>query len=281
MIRHDWTQPLPKSEILDLSNNVCYDKFLDRNVEHSVSTYPDDAEAYRLLSQYYSISPYNIAIGYGSSDIILRILKLYQGNSLKIVSPTWQLAQLYAHHIGYEIKDDADILYIANPNGLTGKALSKNEILSLLPTYKLVIVDEAYCDFSDCSVLDNSITADNLIVVKTLSKTIASPGLRFGYCFSNSDIINRIQNVRPGYVTTNATIPALNKLLPQIGMHISRMLETRNYIEDKYDVVPSEGNYVLFKTRYSLPVKMKEVNELFRMSLTDIDTFKKFENELR
>ena len=281
MIRHDWTQPLPKSEILDLSNNVCYDKFLDRNFEHSVSTYPDDAEAYRLLSQYYNISPYNIAIGYGSSDIILRILKLYQGNSLKIVNPTWQLAQLYAHHIGYEIKDDADILYIANPNGLTGKALSKNEILSLLTTYKLVIVDEAYCDFSDCSVLDTSITADNLIVVKTLSKTIASPGLRFGYCFSNLDIINRIQNVRPGYVTTSATIPALNKLLPQIGMHISRMLETRNYIEDKYDVVPSEGNYVLFKTKHNLPVKMKEVNDLFRMSLTDIDTFKKFENELR
>jgi len=281
MIRHDWTQPLPKSEILDLSNNVCYDKFLDTNFEHSVSTYPDDAEAYRLLSEHYAVSPYNISIGYGSSDIILRILQLYQGNSLQIVNPTWQLAQLYAHHIGYEIKDDADILYIANPNGLTGKALSKNEILSLLPNYKLVIVDEAYCDFSDCSALDTSITADNLIVVKTLSKTIASPGLRFGYCFSNSDIINRIQNVRPGYVTTSATIPALNKLLPQIGMHISRMLETRKYIEDKYDVVPSEGNYVLFKTRYSLPVKMKEVNELFRMSLTDIDTFKKFENELR
>lgn len=281
MIRHDWTKPLLKSEILDLSNNVCYDKFLDTNFEHSVSSYPDDAEAYRLISQYYNVSPYNIAIGYGSSDVILRILQLYQGNSIEIVTPTWQLAELYAQHIGYTIKDNADILYIANPNGLTGKALSKNEVLSLFPKYKLVIVDEAYGDFSDCSVIDTSITIDNLIVVKTLSKTIASPGLRFGYCFSNSDIINKLQNVRPGYVTTSATVPALNKLLPQVCTHINRMLETRSYIEDKYDVVPSEGNYVLFKTKYSFPIRMKEVNGLFRMSLTDIDTFKKFEDELK
>lgn len=279
MKRNYWTSNLPNSNLLNLSCNVCYDQYLDLNIEQTISYYPDEAESYNLLSQYYNIPSENIAIGYGSAELILRIFNLYKNFSLKIITPTWQLAELYAYHIGMNIKENADILYIVNPNGLSGKSLPTEEILELAKKYKLLIVDEAYGDFSNCSVLNESLLLDNLIVIKTLSKTIASPGLRFGYCFSNTDIIDKIQNVRPGYVTTGATVPALKKLLPQINSHIGRMLSTRNYIESKYDVIPSQGNYVLFKNDPKFSILTKEINGLFRMSLTDIDTFKRLENE--
>ena len=281
MNRRDWTTALPNSNMLDLSSNICYDRYLNISVEQNNQRYPDSSEAYDLLSSYYNTSPYNIAIGYGSCELILRILQAYREWTLHIVTPTWQLAELYAYYIGMKQQVNADILYIANPNGLTGQALSVKDILGMLPNYKLVIVDEAYGDFSNCSVLKYATTADNLIVVKTLSKTIASPGLRFGYCFSNTRIIKHIQDSRPGYVTTGATVNALKKLLPHIDLHVARMIDTRDYIESKYMVVPSEGNYVLFRQDPHLPVVMRETNGLYRMALTDLTTFKELENEYR
>ena len=279
MNRRDWAEPLPKSNILDLSNNVCYDKYINRDYEQADTSYPDDSIAYKHLSHYYSISPKNIAIGYGSCELILRIMTMYRDKRITIVKPTWQLAEMYAIHLGMKVCDNGDILYIANPNGLTGKSLSKDQLLKLIQKYQLVIVDEAYSDFNDYSIVDIAPLLKNVIVVKTLSKTIASPGLRFGYCFANEQIIKQLQDCRPGYVTTGVTISALDCLLPQIDLHVARMIDTRDYIENKYPIVPSKGNYVLFKQNPRLPVKMKEVDGLFRMALTDLVTFKELENE--
>lgn len=277
MKRRDWTEPLPTHSLLDLSNNVCYDQFLKLSFEQNMSAYPDDSESYNHLSRYYNVSAKNIAIGYGSSELILRILSLYRDYSITIIKPTWQLAEMYANGLGMNITDKGDILYIANPNGINGQVLSKENLLGLVSKHKLVIVDEAYGDFSNSSILDIAPRTDNLIVVKTLSKTIASPGLRFGYCFANDAIIKKIQDVRPGYVTTG--VSALEMLLPQINLHVSRMLDTRDYIEAKYPVKLSQGNYVLFKENPRLPVITKQVGGLYRMALTDIVTFKKLENE--
>lgn len=284
MNRRDWIEPLPKNNLLDLSNNICYDQLLPKCAMDNIQTYPDASEVYSLLSKHYNVNPRNIAIGYGSCELILRILHHYKNLTLSVVTPTWQLAEMYATSIRMALRqypNPSEVLYIANPNGLTGEALSREEILSLLPKYRLVIVDEAYGDFSNCSVLADSLVVDNLIVVKTFSKTIASPGLRLGYCFANEKIIKELQDCRPGYVTTGATSSVVRTLLPHIGLHVARMIDTRDYIESKYDVVPSEGNYVLFRKDPHLPVIMKETNGLYRMALTDLITFRKLENEYK
>lgn len=279
MIRRDWTEPLSKGNLLDLSNNVCYDRYINHSYEYDAINYPDDSIAYHELSRYYNVNPKNIAIGYGSCELVLRILSTYRNTSISIARPTWQLAEMYAAGLKMNIVEEGDIHYVANPNGITGQALTRQEILNLADKHQMVIVDEAYGDFSNCSVLDIAPSLPNVIVVKTFSKSIASPGLRFGYCFSNDVIIKRLQDSRPGYVTTGQTASAVKHLLPQIKLHVARMLDTKEYIEGKYDVIPSLGNYVLFNSNPRLPVKMKEINGVYRMALTDIVTFKELENE--
>lgn len=281
MNRKDWTLLTPSSGSLDLSNNVCYDKFINLDIFYNRINYPDDGLSYYHLSQHYNLNPKNIAIGYGSSELLLRIFNLFRSKTISIKAPTWQLAELYATNLGMKISDDGDVLYIANPNGLNGKVLLKEEILSLLNKYEIVIVDEAYGDFSTESVATIAPSVENLIVSKTLSKTVAAPGLRFGFCFANEMLIKQIQDQRPGYVTFSHTADALQQLLPQIEYHIQRMLATRNYIEQKYNVLPSQGNYVLFLDDPMLPVKMKKIDSFYRMSLTDLDTFKELENANR
>ena len=280
------------NEILDLSNNICYDEILKSelifNIEcNNIFKYPDPAKTYRVLSNYLDIDVRNIAIGYGAGDIILRLLQNFKNHSIGIVVPTYDLARIFAINLGMKVITDdierADMLYIANPNGVTGKALSKKEILLLVKKYKYIIVDEAYADFdiTNCSVLNEIQNFNNLIVVKTFSESIASPGLRFGYCVSNQIIIEDLQNNRPSTVMTNFTPDIITHLLPKIKDHVSRMLETRNYIEEKYNCISSQGNFTLFKNNLNFNCKIKETEQnLIRMALTDIKTFKRLENEL-
>lgn len=293
ILRPKWYENYYNNDnILDLSNNICYDGILlselNFNINHfNISRYPDPAKTYKILSRYLDIDVKNIAIGYGAGDIILRLLQNFKDYSIKIIVPTYELARIFSINLGMKVITDnnegAEILYIANPNGVTGVAITKEEIILLVKKYKYVIVDEAYADFATngCSVLTEIQNFKNLIVIKTFSKSIASPGLRFGYCVGDLDIIEDIQNNRPSTVMTNITPDIVSHLLPKIKDHVSRMLETRNYIENKYECVLSQGNFTLFKNNPNFNCKIKETEQqLIRMALTDIKTFKRLENEI-
>lgn len=279
------------SNILNLSNNVCYDRILFDLIDHNfnkkcIFCYPDGANTYIALANYHAIDPVNIAIGYGAGDIIHRLLTYFSEYKVAIHTPTYELAGTFANNLGMQVCSssnlddlDADILYIANPNGVTGNALHKNELLNLASRYRYVIADEAYGDFStvDHSVLHHASTS-NIIVVKTFSKSIASPGLRFGYCISNSKFIADFQNARASTVISGITEHYVMQLIPLIRDHVNRMFNTRFYIEHKYDCYPSNGNYVLFKSPVNFNCRVKQFSNYWRMALTDITTFKALEN---
>lgn len=297
MKRHPWYidyyEPI-HDNLLNLSNNICYDKILINkiNVDAGLCNlfqYPDAAKTYNVLSKYCNIDVKNLAIGYGAGDIIHRLMMYFKNLSIGILTPTYELAQNFALNLGLTVfnshnLDDikTDVLYIANPNGVTGKAITKDQVLSLLPKYKYIIIDEAYADFCsiDCSVAKESLNVNNLIVIKSLSKSVASPGLRFGWCISNKKIIEELQDIRSSTVVTGITHHLLEQLLNECPAHIDRMIHTKNYIENKYSCIPSNGNFVLFKKDPKLKCKIKKTVEgYFRMSLTDIETFRQIEND--
>lgn len=279
---------------LNLSNNICFDKNLinDLNVSINLTNihqYPDASKTYLNLGNYYNIDPKNIAIGYGAGDIVFRWLNFFKNYSIGILTPTYDLARIFAINIGMNVSTsnnvedlNTDILYVANPNGMTGEALSKQKILKISKKYKYIIVDEAYGDFCtiDFSMLYDSIKLDNVVVIKTLSKSVAAPGLRFGYCFSNSELMYKFQNLRSSTVLTNFTHCFVPELLSLINPHVKRMLQTRDYIEENYKCKKSQGNFVLFEKNPKFSCKIKKMpSGHYRMALTDLETFKNIENE--
>jgi histidinol-phosphate aminotransferase len=260
---------------------------LNCNISHQdIFQYPDAANTYEILSKHHNIDVKNIAVGFGVGELLPRIFQMLSNYSLGIHTPAYQIASIYAkaNDIDFVESDDIDllnteVLYIANPNGVTGQALTREQILMLSKKYKFVIVDEVYADFSniDCSVVNDCLELDNLIVVKSLSKSVAVPGLRFGYCFSNRKFIFDLQDTRPSHVTTGLTSSILEHVLSAKPAHIQRMLETKAHIEYHYDCVPSQGNYVLFKTlppNLTKHIAIKQVGELSRMALTNLEIFK-------
>ncbi|WP_342792402.1 aminotransferase class I/II-fold pyridoxal phosphate-dependent enzyme, partial [Clostridioides difficile] len=76
--------------------------------------------------------------------------------------------------------------------------LKREEIIKLLDsTNSLVVLDEAYMDFGEESMLSDVFKYDNLIVLRTLSKAFGLAGIRTGYMLSNSSLINSVEKVRP------------------------------------------------------------------------------------
>ena len=293
MNRPDWTLPCETTDKLDLSNNVCIDTMLPNLIRalmcdftaRTLTKYPNEYNLYSELSNYHNTNPYNIAIGFGLGELLQRIYQVWSDCEFAIHWPGWIPAEVFlkANNIPYFLTDkldnNADILYLANPNGVTGKLVDKNDILKISKDYKLIIVDEAYMDFADNnqSLINQVPYLENIIVLKTLSKSIACPGLRFGYAISNKEITEKIQDIRPCYVSNALTNTLVPGLLKEISAHTRRMIETRDFIESNFNTEKSYGNFVLFND-FPAPLKDKVFTrltgqQLHRMSLVNLTLF--------
>lgn len=256
------------SERIDLSTNICYDDLLP-SWSFDFNRYSDEAICYEILSEYYHVNIKNIAIGLGLSELITRILHYVQANNLTLTvkgTPTWKPVESMQRVLN--IKDGDDVVYYANPNGNTG------EYKDTYPRgNKLTILDLSYDDFTTQPSALN--VEPGVIKLKTLSKSIALPGIRFGWVTGEKDIIKYIQDIRPGHVTTCDIERHLHSILENIKPHVNRMNECKRYIEKKYDCMHSHGNYVIFRSNVNLSslttkVKCKRLNDnCIRMALTN------------
>lgn len=291
-MRPDWTIPRYNDPRINLSNNLCYDVVLNKQVDNLFKTkninfrqYPEESMAYENLSKYHNINPKNICIGYGIGELITRILRLQNIKKISIPSPTWPMVEIFSkiqdkNYVPYT-EYNCDTIYIANPCGVTGKCLTAEEILDLTLHFKLVIVDEAYGEFSkkNYSVLKYADKLNNLIVLKTFSKSLSLAGLRFGYGISNLSIIENLQLNRPSCVMSGLIINLINDLLTLIPDHVYRMNLTKEYIESSYDCNESHGNYVLFNKKPDMIENhflLKNTEHGYRMALLNLELFKKF-----
>ncbi|WMJ84201.1 pyridoxal phosphate-dependent aminotransferase [Oscillospiraceae bacterium LTW-04] len=95
---------------------------------------------------------------------------------------------------------NADLIIFSNPNNPSGAQLLRDDVIRLIESVDcLVVVDEAYMDFSDQSVLDLAGKYKNLIVLRTLSKAIGAAGIRIGFAISTPKLTYAMRSVRDAY----------------------------------------------------------------------------------
>jgi histidinol-phosphate/aromatic aminotransferase/cobyric acid decarboxylase-like protein len=293
-IRPDWNKPKYVDDKIDLSNNLCYDTIVNESISNLIKTldvsfrqYTDEYPLYVAISNHHDIDIKNLVCGYGLGELIDRILRVYKNLKFAIVSPTWPMVEIFCslHSIPFERisshkqETNCQAIYIANPNGITGECFSKKELEDLLNRYELVVIDEAYGEFSniDYSFFKEAKYRENLLVLKTLSKSLGVAGLRIGYGVANFEIINKLQMVRPSCTSHSISVDLSPYLFDMIPGHVSRMIETRTWLEQNYDCIPSQGNFVLFRT---LPKGIdekfytKNIKGIHRMSLTNLQIIK-------
>ncbi|MCV0393529.1 MAG: histidinol-phosphate transaminase [Nitrosopumilus sp.] len=232
----------------------------------------------QVISKFTKIPTSMIGVGNGSDQILDLILSNFASKDTKILTsnPTFgffeERCKLYSipliaipfsSDMKLNIKDfekessNADILYLDSPNNPTGFQFPKNELQKLVKSFNgLVIIDEAYGEFSDFSLANMVKTQENLIVVQTLSKSFGLAGLRLGYFIANKKFTNVFMNVLQypyplSTITIESGILALQKSKSMMDSVKQIKIERKRIIEnlkkyDGFDVFDSKANFVLF-----------------------------------
>ena len=286
--RPDWTLELPDKDI-DLSKNVHYDDILNEKLKTLIKekqkfiiNYANDYKLYKAISDYYKIQIDKVAIGFGATDLIQRTIFSLDIKKLYIVKSAFMMVDVYCKMINLDHEfidledlkdkkfDNKNAVYIANPNGVDGNCF---DISFLAEKFKFVISDEVYSDFFNKFSLIN-LKSKNIIIIKSLSKSLGAAGLRVGFCHADISIIKEIQKLRMSQIATSIssiTVPEIIKMTPEV---ISRMKESKIFLENNYKCKQSHANYVLFEQEniYTKYFGCRKIGGYYRMALADMKT---------
>ncbi|MBU0700558.1 aminotransferase class I/II-fold pyridoxal phosphate-dependent enzyme [bacterium] len=247
---------------------------------------PEQRELRAHLSDFLGIKEEYIIAGNGATEAIYLLANLLQGKNILIPSPTFSEYEtaLTANNAvlkfpivkesnGFcfpykEVLNElswADAVWICNPNNPTGKLIEPSLLIALLDnaikTNTLVIVDESFLMFVASSKDDTTLNVidnyPNLIVISSLTKFFAIPGIRIGYmATSNTAILNKLKRQMPPWgVNIFAQI-----IVPGMLLDEGFMFRSRGLIEEARDeffrelselktlrVYPSAANFFLIK----------------------------------
>ena len=261
--------------------------YLDANespFDNIINRYPDNkhSELKKVISDIKNVNVNQVTFGNGTDEILDLIVRVFcKPSEDKIITlpPTYGMYDVIAKTNGVEnieipLKSDfsidkneilklssnnAKVLFLCSPNNPTGNSFNTNDLTDLIKGFKgIVVVDEAYIDFSSKQSLISLIKDNNnLIITQTMSKAYGMAGIRLGMGFSNEKIINYLNKIKPPYniniLTERKALAELNKI-DEIEKNISIVLDQRNllvsYLE-KLDFVEkiykSDANFLLVK----------------------------------
>jgi histidinol-phosphate aminotransferase len=254
--------------------------------------YPDSEcnELKKALAKYAAFNEKGIMIGNGSDELIHICMQCFinPGDSVLIHAPTFVMYETYTQMccgriIEFETDDQFEIdiekllntaksenvkaIILCSPNNPTGKTISLSDIEFAAANFNgIVIIDEAYYEFSKVTAKNLIDKYPNLIVLRTLSKAIGLAALRIGYLLCNPEMTRYLQRAKPPYnvnalsqiaaIAVMEQIDAKNKLIDNI---IEEREKMQNAIGNMAGIqfFKSLGNFILIRTPYSQSIYMK------------------------
>jgi histidinol-phosphate aminotransferase len=240
--------------------------------------YPDAEQRMlrQALKDYTGLSQQHIVCGSGSDELIDLTLRLFikPGDEVINCPPTFGMYSFNTAICGGKVVNiprgedftiDMDsikralnwktrVIFIASPNNPTGNLITEQEIMQLLNTEKIVVVDEAYFEFSNMTVANLVLSYPNLIVLRTFSKWAGLAGLRIGYGIFSVEIATYLMKIKQPYnINAAAQVAALASLadMNYLRSSIAKIIAEREQLFiklkefDWLQPYPSEGNFIL------------------------------------
>lgn len=259
-----------------------------------IESYPDITyhDLKQEIKRFEEVKYENIILGNGAAEVIFNISRGLKPKKALLMAPTFSeyedslrsidcKVEYYNMDKDFLIKEDflekmtkeIDIVFICNPNNPTGKLTSKNLLLDILKkgieTDTTIVVDESFLDFlenkNEYSLVKNIEEYRNLIIVKSLTKFFAFPGIRLGYGLTkNKEYIEKINKVSIAWnVNTVALYGGVQALKEEAYMKASReylkeekefLLEALQKFEE-LELYSGSVNYIFFKVRIDIDLK--------------------------
>ena len=169
---------------------------------------PEPLSLEARLARASGVAPEEVIVANGATELIYLIARATGGGRVAIVSPTFREYQdaslMWGARIDFikepEMAEDYDAMWLCNPNNPTGRVIEKSRLLASASRHPgtLFIIDQAYSDYTSLPVLSacEAVGAGNIILLKSLTKRYAAPGLRIGYAIGDSRNLQRIRGFR-------------------------------------------------------------------------------------
>lgn len=249
--------------------------------------YPDPKASLLVdtIAAYHGVAPSQVFVGVGSDDVLAMSFLTFFNSDKPILFPdiTYSFYDVWAElfRIPYErpaldknfrlVKEDyykknGGVVF-PNPNAPTGiyEDLVNVEDIISHNSDSIVIVDEAYIDFGGKSALELIDKYDNLVVVRTFSKSRSMAGLRIGYAISNPTLIKALNDVKYSYNSYTMNRPSIIMGTESVKdddyfkAMVAKVVATRKrFVENikplGFTCLDSSANFV-FATHESIPAK--------------------------
>lgn len=250
--------------------------------------YPDSEvhDLVKALADYHGLSEKEIFVGVGSDDVLALSFLTFFNSEKPIFFPdiTYSFYDVWAdlYRIPYETKaldeefqlkaqdyyaQNGGVIF-PNPNAPTGRALELSFVEDIVVHNQdvIVIVDEAYIDFGGKSALSLLHRYENLLVVRTFSKSRSLAGLRIGYAIGNADLIKALHDVKYSFNSYTMNYPSIVLGTASIKDNayfnetVARIKATREWFEDAlaglgFSFQKSSANFV-FAAHNRVPAKV-------------------------
>ena len=257
--------------VADIARSIQWNRYPDRAV----------TELRETIARRHNVDPANIFVANGSNEVIQTILLAYggAGRCVATFEPTYQMYTQIARVTGAEVvqgerradltldaieiervltRHKPSVSFLCNPNNPTGIIEPRENLETMLAhTTGVVVVDEAYAEFSEWSAIDMVTEDKPLAVTRTFSKTLSMAALRVGYVVAPKKMISDLEiAVLPYHLDSfkqAATIAALN-FVSEMEQRVDSIKSERSRIfaaisEMECDVWPSGSNFILFRPR--------------------------------
>lgn len=239
--------------------------------------YPDPTvgDLVRELSTYHGLEEDQVFVGVGSDDVLATCFMTFFNSDLPICFPdiTYSFYDVWAElfRIPYERKplneafelqaedyyaENGGVIF-PNPNAPTGLAAGQERIRDILEHNRdvIVIIDEAYIDFGGESALPLLNEYDNLIIVRTFSKSRSLAGLRIGYAMGNSELIKALLDVKYSYNSYTMNRPSIVLGVESVRDEayfretVSKIVTTREWVKKELSAMgfvfpDSQANFI-------------------------------------
>jgi histidinol-phosphate aminotransferase len=240
------------------------------------------AELIATIAKKDTVTTDNILMGAGSTeilDLVARFAALKKGSFI-IADPSYGYWTDTAQKLGLKknvvsltadkkinldamlkaITPDTKLIYVCNPNNPTGSICERNKLIKFIneaTTKAMVLVDEAYIDFTDQQSLSRLVIENkNLIVAKTFSKIYGLAGARIGYAIGNKKTIEQLSQLQSwvnGSISVTSTAAALASLKDEkfVSDTYSLNEKVKQYTIDELEKlnlvsIPSYSNFIYF-----------------------------------
>ncbi|SHE86605.1 aminotransferase class I/II-fold pyridoxal phosphate-dependent enzyme [Dysgonomonas macrotermitis] len=234
----------------------------------SIHSYPEpDAITLRkIISRKLNISSGSICVTNGATEAIYLIAQAFREAKTAVVIPTFSeyedACRIQQHRLYFiesldEIEPDTKLVWICNPNNPTGKIYDPDYLRDTISSHPDIyfVIDQSYAGFTEQKVWspDEALQFNNVLLLHSLTKCYAIPGLRLGYITAPSELIERISYYSMPWSVNQMAQLAGQYLLENEEYDLSESIEESRRVQNilsvthGIEILPSEMHYFLCK----------------------------------